>query len=77
VQRHGGAAIAVRCENATKNTKIVFGTQVLPTVYGSSNLLTAQVPTSLYAQPGKIPVLLRDERGESNTREFTVRPVRP
>lgn len=77
VQRHGDAAIGVRCANARKSTKIVFGTQALATVYGSESHLTARVPTSLYAQPGKIPVLLRDERGESNSLEFTVARTPP
>ena len=75
LQPNRQSAIAVRCENATRNTVIVFGSTALPTVFGSDSLLTAVVPSELFARRGNTSVILRDERGESNPQIFAVRPL--
>jgi hypothetical protein len=73
VQPDGNAAIAVECENATRDTVIVFGGHPLPTVYGNSSLLTAEVPAEYYSQPGVIQVSLKGSPGQSGSLLFAVK----
>jgi hypothetical protein len=73
VQPDGNAAIAVECENATRDTVIFFGGHPLPTVYGNSSLLTAEVPAEYYSQPGVIQVSLKGSSGQSGSLLFAVR----
>ena len=72
-QPNGNSAIAVECENATRDTVILFGGHPLPTVFGNSSLLTAEVPAEYYAQPGVIQVSLKGSSGQSGSLPFAVR----
>ena len=73
VQPNAKSAIAVECENATRDSVILFGDHPLPTVFGSASLLTAEVPPEYYAQPGLIPVSIKDPSGKSASLPFTVK----
>ncbi len=73
VQPNGKSAIAVECENATKDTVILFDNHPLPTVFGSSSLLTAEVPPEYYAQPGAIAVSIKSPRGQSASLPLTIK----
>jgi hypothetical protein len=72
-QPNGISAIAVECENATKDTVIVFDNNPLTTVFGNSALLTAEVPAEYYSQPRVIAVSLKGPTGHSESLSFVVR----
>jgi len=72
-QPNGNSAIAVECENATRDTVILFGGHPLPTVFGNSSLLTAEVPAEYYAQAGVIQVSLKGSSGQSGSLPFAVK----
>jgi hypothetical protein len=72
-QPDGNAAIAVECVNATRDTIIVFGDHPLPTVFGNSSVLTAEVPAEYYSQPGVIQVSLKGSAGQSGSLPFWVK----
>jgi hypothetical protein len=74
VQPDGNAAISVEGQNFTRETVIIFGETSLQTTYGSDSVLTAVVPSALYAQVGTYPVYLRDGSKESNRLAFIVGP---
>lgn len=70
VQSNGSSALAVRCKNATKDTRILFGGQELPTSFGGTELLSAEVPVQLTAKEGPQQVVLRAPTGESKPAVF-------
>ena len=72
VQPDGSSALAVRCQNATKETQILFGGQELPTAFGGPELLTAEVPARLTEKEGPLQVVLRTPSGQSKPAVFTV-----
>jgi hypothetical protein len=72
VQANGKSAIAVECENATRDTVILFDNNPLTTVFGTSSLLTAEVPLEYYAQPRVIAVSLKSSTGHSESLPFVV-----
>ena len=49
VQSNGTAAIAVECENATRDTVILFDNQPLRTAFGNGSMLTAEVPPEYFS----------------------------
>jgi hypothetical protein len=71
-QPSGISAIAVECENATKDTVILFDNNALTTVFGNSSLLTAEVPPEYYSQPRVIAVSLKGPTGHSGSLPFVV-----
>jgi hypothetical protein len=73
IQTDGNAALAVACENATKETVIVFDGQSLPTVFGSPTLLSTEVPSQYYSKTGVIAVSLISPKGASNSLPFEVK----
>ena len=70
---NGTAAIAVECENATRETVIFFDNRPLRTVFGSSSLLTAEVPPEYFAEPLVIAVSLKGSTGQSGSLPFVVK----
>jgi hypothetical protein len=72
VQPNGISAIAVECENATRDTVILFDNNPLTTVFGNSSLLTAEVPAEYYAQPRVVAVSLKASTGHSGSLPFVV-----
>lgn len=72
LQTDGTAAIVVECANATPTTVIVFGSTTLATSYASANMLSGIVPPVLYSKPGRYPVKLLNDFGESNGLDFEV-----
>lgn len=75
-QVHGGeSAIGVTCRNLGGAARIIFNGVPLKTVRGSDNqFLSASMPPELYAKPGSYPVWIRDSHGDSNRKEFVVKP---
>jgi hypothetical protein len=74
MQGDGRSAIGVNFKDATSAAVIVFGTKPLDTAHGA-NFLSAIVPPELYANPGNVPVFIRDAGGESNKVDFVVKPA--
>ena len=71
-QPNGTSAIAVECENATRDTVILFDNNPLTTVFGNSSLLTAEVPPEYYVQSRVIAVSLKGSTGHSGSLPFVV-----
>ncbi len=71
-QADGFSALMVECAHATPTTIIVMGSTMLPTTYGSENLLSATVPPEMYAEAGRYPVYLKGDFGDSNRLDFEV-----
>jgi hypothetical protein len=74
VQADGRSAIGVNFKDATGAAVIVFGSKPLDTAHGA-DFLSAIVPPELYANPGNVPVFIRDAGGESNKVDFVVKPA--
>ena len=72
-QPSGEAALAITCEGATTTTAIIFSGEKIPTVYGGPTLLSAEIPSRLYAKAGKYDVYLQSGQARSNTLKFQVR----
>lgn len=74
VQKDGRSALWIKGENITKNTIIVWQKNQLATTYVDSKTLTACIPQSLYAKPGKYDIYLLDTKTKkaSNKLVFTV-----
>ena len=72
-QPSGESALAVTCEGATNTTAIIFSGEKIATVYGGPTLLTAEVPSRLYAKAGKYDIYLQAGKTRSNTLKFEVR----
>src|ERR1017187_4688986 len=72
-QPSGESALAVTCEGATNTTAIIFSGEKIPTVYGGPTLLSAEIPSRLYAKAGKYDVYLQSGQARSNTLKFQVR----
>jgi len=72
-QPGGTSAIAVNTRNAKNTTVIVFAGQPLDTVFGGDSLLSAVVPSTLYAKPGRYEVYLQTGAKKSNALTFDVR----
>lgn len=73
VQSNGAAAIAVECENATRETVILFDNHPLTTAFGSSSLLSAEVPAEYFSAPRVISVSLKGPSGQSGSLQFVVK----
>jgi hypothetical protein len=63
VQVDGRSAIAVKGTGFTQNDKICWNGQVLKTVFGYPDLLTAGIPQELLKTPGEVTVSIRDSAG--------------
>src|SRR4051812_40484543 len=74
VQPGGQSAIAVKAENVTNASGIVFNGTVLRTQLASDGILTALVPSDLVASSGALPVWITDGGIDSNQLTFTVKP---
>lgn len=72
LQGNGSSALVVECANATPTTVIVMDSTILPTSYGNANLLSAVVPSELFAKPGRRAVYLSNDFGDSNRVDFEV-----
>jgi hypothetical protein len=73
VQSNDTSAIAIECENATRDTVILFDNRPLRTVFGSSSLLTAEVPPEYFSEPRVISVSLKGSTGQSGSLPFVVK----
>lgn len=74
VQENGESAIWITGKNITADTKIMWGETQLETTFGDTEHLTALVPDSQYAKPGKYAIYLLDAktRNASNKLFFQV-----
>jgi len=72
LQPNGLSALVVDCANATPTTVIMMDSTILPSAYGSGNLLSAMVPAHLLAQAGRHAVHLSNDFGDSNRIDFEV-----
>ena len=75
LQLDGSSALVAECANATPTTVIVMDSTILPTSYGSGNLLSAVVPKQLFAKAGRRAVYLSNDFGDSNRIDFDVAPA--
>ena len=67
--------MAVACRNLGGGARIVFNGLPLETIRGTDGQsLSASLPPELYATPGIYPVWIRDSNGDSNRKEFVVKP---
>jgi len=64
--------LVVDCANATPTTVILMDSTILPTAYGSGNLLSAMVPARLLAESGRHAVHLSNDFSDSNRIDFEV-----
>lgn len=71
-QVSGRSALAVACNNATRESVVVFAGTALETTLGSRHYLTAIVPDELVSKAGQYEVFLRDGGVESNRLSFDV-----
>jgi hypothetical protein len=75
VQPDGNSAIAIAVRNLGAYPKVVIGDRVLDAAIApDKQFVTTIVPAQLYAKPGTLLVFVRDSNGESNRKEFNVRP---
>jgi hypothetical protein len=75
VQPDGRSALTVLTEHAPPGTTVMLGDRPLATTYGDSTSLIALVPPEALARPGRYPVYLRSDRGESNRLELAIAPA--
>jgi len=73
-QPGGSAAIAIKCQNATSKTVILWDGDPLVTAFGSPEAVTALVPSKYYSAPGAHVIMVENETGKSNPMAFFVRP---
>lgn len=60
VQPDGSSALAIKCQNATKSSVILWeGTRLL-TAFGNPAALSGIVPKDLYTRPGKYRIEILD-----------------
>lgn len=65
--------MGISCRGVAGGAKIIFNGRVLPAVSATQGCgLSTTVPAGLYAKPGKYEVRIRDNRGDSDARIFTV-----
>jgi hypothetical protein len=72
LQENGDSALIVECEQVNPGTVVMMNGTMLTTAYGNQRMLSALVPAALYTKPGKYPVYLVNDFGESNRLEFVV-----
>jgi len=79
-QPGGRSGLAVGGTGFTRDDIVSWGGRALPTTYGHSRLLTAQVPPELVAWPGDVEVAVESPPAAGRNRLraiFHVRPPRP
>jgi hypothetical protein len=60
VQPSGASAVAVKGEAFARGDVVFWNGTRLATTFGGATLLTALVPSQLYAAPGKVVISVRD-----------------
>lgn len=71
----GKSAIGVACRNLGGGARIVFNGHALESIRGADGQsLSASLSPDLYATPGVYPVWIRDSHGDSNRKDFVVKP---
>jgi hypothetical protein len=68
----GASIIGIEAENAGPGTILVLADTPLNTARANERELSAEVPPSLYAQPGRFDAYLKYGDQESNRLEFVV-----
>ena len=66
-QSDGSSALAVQGEGFSRNDRVFWNDLELVTTFGTSGLLTAQVPRGLVDRPGDVTISVRDVFGADRT----------